>query len=438
MSTAASRACLAAIIVGTLLGGCGSKKAAEKPTPARPERAFVRFDVLIASHPLQREVGRLGAAETRLRGLANVQKANFAGAGGNGDYVLPALAATTSERNAAVGAGATVSERRMAQRRRLGNIVARELSDYAGRLNTRLSRLVAQRRAELMAANAEQEAQNELKAREQAQSLVLTEIAAQLDRWIELVAGRAVLEAQLYPSSENIILPPVRNEDEFAIEVEKVRQNPDVKGVSLRARLEVERQNIQAAIDTIEARIRAIKAEGAKNIEGAASEIRAQRIAEIEARLDTLRNDTDVLFLLRQQRGELASALGREAAIAARVSATEAENGDGTAGTVALSDLSVTRQSGGAGLGIAQAADRIARQRRELQDLIREDVRDAVRDEAQERRIEVEFVEGAKTMAPQGRTDRTQDFGEWVRWDKRSASAGKAPAAELTEQGVRQ
>src|SRR5687767_3454241 len=82
--SAIARVVLAPIIVGTLLAGCGSKKATVQPAPARPERAFVRFDVLVAAHPLQREVGRLGEAEARLRGLANVQRASFAGADRNG------------------------------------------------------------------------------------------------------------------------------------------------------------------------------------------------------------------------------------------------------------------------------------------------------------------------------------------------------------------
>jgi hypothetical protein len=282
-----------------------------------------------------------------------------------------------------------------------------------------------------MAANAEQEAQNEQKARETAQAQVLAEIEAQLDRWIELVAGRAVLEAQLYPSSENVILPPVRNEEEFAKEIAKLRANPKATGVSLRARLEIERQDIQAAIEAIEAKLAAIKDRGSKTIEGAASEVRAQRIAEIEAKLDTLRDDADVLFVLRQQRGELANALNREAAIAGRVRVTEATKKDTTAGAVTLSDVSVTRRSGSsAGVGIGAAADRVAQQRNELLGLIREDIRDAVRDEGQTRQIAVQFVEGTDIKPPVGRIDRTNDFARWVRWDGRSANAGlRRPAA---------
>ncbi len=409
---------------GTVLSGCGSKKVAST-TPARPERAFVRLDVLIAEHPLQLEARRLQEAEDRLRGLRDEQDMGLA-IGANDGYVLPALSETAGERQATAEALDTVRDLRVRERERLGAIVARELADYARRLNTRLERLVAQRRAELMAANAEQETANERAAREQAQAQLLAELSAQLDKWIELVAGRAVLEAQLYPKAENVVLPPIENEEEFAKEIAALKANPQAtKGISLRARLEVKRLEVQAGIDAIETKIAEIKRRGRANIEGAAADVRAQRIAEIEAKLDALRDDADVLFLLRQQRGELAEALRQEAVIAGRVnSLVGAGRGGNASGPVTLSDVSVVRKTGAAGVGIAAAADRIAGQRRELVGLIREDVRDSVRDEAQTRSIDVQFVEGTGTPVPKDRTDRTKDFSGWVRWEGRSASAG--------------
>lgn len=401
MSAATTTVALTGLLFGTLIaGGCSKRQVDAVPRP--PERVYVRLEPLNAAHPLQGDVERLAAAEARLRRLAAGGATASTGSASQ-ELRLPPLAEAASEGRAVEAARADALENRLRERERLLAAFQRELDEFATGIALRQERRIEQRRAELYAVGAAREAERERRAREGVQDQILQDIRARLDRWTELLAGREVMDAQLNPDTTVTVFPPI------------------ITSETLRAKLSERRRAVQAQLDLLAAEIARIKVQGEKDLEGATAEVRARQLAEIEAKLDALREDAETAFLFRNQRSELAQVFAREEAVFNRT-----RTALGRGGADALNILPVgsgVASARPATAGASPAADQIAVQRAELEKLLQEDVRETVRDVAQSRNMDVLFLKEGQPP-PAGRVDRTKDFSGWVRWERQPALPG--------------
>jgi hypothetical protein len=424
--------------------GCGkqgsSSKTAAGSRPLEPAvkaaetRAYVRLAALEARHPLQEDVQRLRNAERRLAGLA---PGVLTGPGLQDPYELPAVG-TQIDRPTALKVAVALNERRIRERGLLAKRTAAQLGAFLGGISYRQGRLLDQRRAELQAVGQSEQDRVARSIRDEAAEDIRNQVVQRSPEKVNRQLPVSVLSKQLRPDPEfvnDVTVPgPLINEQEVEEGIAKLAADPEAKYIPERARFIVKRRQAVRRLQELQDEIDRIVAAGNSLASDRILAARNARLAEIELELEALRDDEDTLFLFRNQRAALASALAAEADVAARTALFQGlsdQSRDG-AGAVRFASLfgSSLENAGSASraLGLRRALQRVVRQRERLQRFIRADVRDAVQDAADVHNVNLTYAPG------DGRRDMTAEFTGWLRSD----SAGNAlnSKSRIPEPGV--
>ena len=422
---AALAGCGAALVWVT---GCGQKTA---PTArvGPPVRGWVRFETLVRAHPLQKDALRLAEAEQNLLQFARRTGAQVAATtASGGDYVLPPLTGLPQGAGAVQAASRARLARTGEARQLLDETAQASLARFKDERARRLQGILEQRRAELRAIDAVRLAEEIRLARQRLDDEVRGGIAAKTDEVVRIQAHLAALDAQLDP--KNGVFPPLLERSGLEAEIRKLRADPKAIGISPRARLTLLQADLQAQLAQVTAELAQIKARGADRAIAAAKAISAQRNQEIENQLEALADGTETQFLVREQLALAKRAQTDEAALVAR---REARLTGGGASDGAVSLAAIFGRGAGAGsAGVNRAAERLARQRVRLQNFIRADVRDALRDAAQTHQVDLVVAENdadGKGATQAGRQDMTADFARWIQ-PAEGAAPGKAAIAQ--------
>jgi hypothetical protein len=396
--------------------GCGKKRPNVAATPGPPQRAYVRLDELVAGHPLQADVERLRRAEAGLRRTADVSRADM------GSAAALELSALPSDAGGIAGTGAEAARqaRRQQARRLLAGGFEAQMAAFTAERERRLRRLEDQRRDELTALDAIRAAERERLAREVIDTETRAALRTRAGQVTEKEAGIEVADAQLDPAAG--VFPPVFDRKKQNEEIARLRAGKDTVGIGMRPRLELRRAQLQAELDALRRELAEIKRRGEERADAAAKRVAEQRELEIEAELETLRDDAETRFLYRAQEGARREALTAEAALSVRASARRQNivgAGGSASGPVRLSEVfPIGTGANGDVAGARRAAERIARQRQRLEQFIHADVVDTMRDVAQRRNVDVALLSGraADPRDPRatGRRDMTRQFAGWL------------------------
>lgn len=406
---------------GTVKTDAGPKEAV--PVAATPvARAYVRLAVLENQHPLQADVQRLRNAERRLAGLAPGIRT---GPGLQDPYELPAVGTQIDQRTAQQVATALQS-RRLRERSLLVKRTAAQLGAFLGGISYRQERLLDQRRAELQAVGQAEQDRLARSIRDAAADDIRNQVAGRTGEKLTKQLNVGVAQKQLRPDPEfvsDVAVPePVADEQKLQDGIAKLTADPAAAYIPERARFIVRLRKTRQELQDIQAEIDRII--GAANASASEKILAAQnaRLAEIEQELEALRDDADTLFLFRNQREALASALAAEADVAARTASFQGLSGQSSDGAGAVRFASLfgvspgTTGSASRALDLQRALARVMTQRARLQRFIGVDVRDAVQDAAETHHVDLTFTPGT------GRRDMTAEFGIWLRGN----SAGNA------------
>jgi hypothetical protein len=451
--------------------GCGwGGRTPAAPAAPPPGTVYVSVPRLARLHPLWGEVERLGDAARTLGASAARPAAETSAAGGGrrpqGVYVLPPLPAGPQAAGA-VDDAAVFARLRAEGRERIARFV-RDLS-------VRQQAIVRRRREELEQAAERGEAAN------RAEETRLVETAAGIavlearvgDRQAVALAGstaeaaRAVLEqelrvleadlaalrqqevgnsaplararevvrraledrkrllnlvVQINALRENLrrIAPPL-DAGLLEAEIERIRREGAVAGVSDYARLEARRRGREAELAALQAEIRRTTAALEPPPAADRDEARRRDRVAMERQLAVLRAELagPVQEIARSERRALEAALRPGGPAAA---APPPANGRGAAAAAAVTlDAGGTAgeglRPGAAGPGnagdvsaLAAARAKLERQREDLRRYLYADVADAVRDAADARRLRVVFDRPPGGSVP----DRTDEFAVWT------------------------
>lgn len=427
-------------------GGATRQAAATKPVPA-----YVRLTALERFHPLQADVARLVVARQRLLSLLPAGARGGSGAGLTDPYALPPLAAredTGMLRRVRAG----LDGGRQRARALLLAQAARQMDAYLQETDYRQERLLAQRRSELEAAGQAQQERLAQEIRDQSAAAVHDQIAAKTPDLVNRQIQLRVIDAQLADSQQAytptqgdiaalgrlaptnpqpvVIMPPVLDRATLDADIKKLEADPGAGGVSMRARYTLKRTKALERLRALRAEIDTMNLQGKQASDVRIRAIQDARLAEIEAELESLRDDTDSLFLVRSQRAALARTMEAEAALARRTEVSLfPETGTGNhpvAGETRFTSLFGKAPNVGgsvsASLDVRRAVARVDAQRVQLERFIVADVRDAVRDAAEAHGVDVAFAPGPR------REDMTSSFAVWTGLQSRGAPGGKVSA----------
>ena len=404
----------------TLIGGCANDA---KPVADTPKRGYVRLAALVAAHPMQREAERLQEMERRLREMTPL----IAPPGPSLD--LPPLS------NAATSAGLTAEgrERREKERARLRSQIEAQLAEFAAGRAARNARLLEQQRAELLGLLTAQDRDKANNARNAIEAQIIAQLEALVKRKLEIYGRLAVLAGQLNNVMDYVAPPPSGVKlDEGKAAAGPAGKSADKPPRTMNDFLTAQQERERAKLRSVDAEINAVKQQGRLQLSEADAEALARRIAEIDARLDALRDDFNYSATGLEQRRALEAALAAENK-AWQASLQSAGNGGGI-GTIRLTALHPSPVS--LSLSTAEAAETIARQRAELERFIMLTVTDAVRDIARVRGVDVQILTdtGAantgQTKIEQGKPDMTSQFGQWI-----TSAASISPPAPTANGG---
>ncbi len=429
-------------------GGCRQKNETERVAQtitaagqvAPTVKAFVRLDDLIKASPLQADIARLQAAQVRLLRFDTAPGASR-GATVMEGYALPTLSSGSAARPSASQIAA--SARQKDAQTRLLRSAERTLAGFEDEARQTRDRRAAQKESERIA-EAEITGAETLRLARQAGERDTREQVADVALPLSINRARnGVFQAQLTPAnpSQDTGLPPILDQATFEAEIAKLKADPEARGISTRARLELKRRTNQARIDALEREIRQIVAQGQASIRSEVARLRAERLAKIRQEIAQLKQDDDGLQIAENARQSLQGVLASESAAARRalVGTGLLPAGQGQsvmAESLVLGELAADSSKANGG-DVVRARDGVARLRKQeqtLRALIVTDARESIRDNAQTRNVDVVVVEpGASPSAAStaGRRDMTQTFKRWFL----SVGAGQ-PEAEPARTGL--
>ena len=395
-----SNAVRAAVALTALLAvGCAKTPQAGVPAATR---AYVRLAALTPAHPMQREVARLSAMEQTLR-------------------AVPAMAATETmqgelpslpETGAQTESAAAAQERRNKERSFLREQGLRQLQEFAAGRRARTARLLDQQRAEMLSALAAQDAINAINANDAIAAGIIAQLLELTKKKLEIYGRLAVLTGQL-DADMDYVAPAPSAERATRPLTPLAAAGSAPRYPTMRERLQAERRVQLGELREIDAAINTVKRNGRLKISDADRKAQAARIEEIEARLNALRDDAEIAQVVRDQLRALEAALQVEEN-AWRINRQET---NGVRGTGALRLTALTPLTAGASLSTSVAVEHLVRQRAELERLITVSTRDAVRDAARVRNIDIRILGSDKTpprAGVEGETDMTSEFKNWL------------------------
>jgi len=372
---------------------------------------------------------RLDVARLRLASL--VPGARPVDAGLINPYILPPLSDVETAKDAATVRAALEASRRR-QRALLLLQATGQLEAFLQAQDRRQDLLIAQRRAELEAAGRAGEERQAREVREQEAADVRARIGAKAPDLLNRQLPVSVLRAQLAPGQEVVqpdptpqmqnpppvvLMAPAVDQKTLEDEIATLQKDPKTPGISMRARYTLKLRRSVQRLRSLREEINAILLKGEANVNARVAALQEARLAEIEAELEALRDDTEGMFLVRSQRVALGRVLSQEEALAATTQSLSGLNASQPDKTVAAAarfeSLFGSSATGGIGpvasvLGVRAALRRINQQQQHLKQFVISDVRDSVRDAAETHRVDVAFTPDPK------RKDLTEQFARWI------------------------
>ncbi len=407
----------------------------------------MRLGALLPLHPLWPELGRIDRAAARLA----QQEAPAVGADGDEPSVLPALTAGGDG-----GQGARrIQENRLAQQAALRQTADAELEAYLTALENYTAQREERRAAELRAVARVDLADVLRSERAAIEEAVRAELAARGDSYINLVVKQDALNNDLRVPP---LLRPLTDPEELEKELARLdaaarrrkesgAPGPEAGGpplteadgsplyVSARARLTRDLREVEAQLAALLAEEKAIEGEGRQRYAAQAEKLRQDSEARVAAQLAAERDENREENRVAEQRELRDQDIEREryaaegpAGGAGRSPGASAPGPVRIAGPVAGSEARRASER-----TAAAARARLLRERKRLEAVIRADVRDAVRDVADARNLDVIFSEDTVGAG----NDMTDRFRTWVRptlvgggsGDALSPDGGRAAAA---------